>query len=286
MVDLSAGTKRGTDADPDGVDVAELDDAAVIQLLEARDQESVAVLERWLKANAKTYTPIVTEAAQREGGLSAEAACVVLDALLKRSTTDEETTLNLMTLSLEVIADRISKSLKAGEGDASAAQDDPLVSQAVAVVTSNRRSRHSETAIASLAQAGPGGALVLVRAFDAVRDTLQLYIVRRLQPADVLALGDNVVASLAHSVEKLAEELEGRKQQVVLDFLAALGPTHAMESSEVGADEPLEPGAQVFHARWGAGTVLSANEESVTIDFSGAGTRTLLRALTVLRHSN
>jgi len=283
MVDLRAGNTGS--AAIDAADIAELDDAAVVRLLAASDPESVATLEAWLKVNAKTYAPVVELATQREGGLSAEAACAVLDALLRRTTADEETTLRLVTQCLDIIAGRITESLKSGPPSVNGGQDDPLVSQAVAVVTSNRRSRHSETAIACLAQAGPGGALVLARAFDAVRDTSQLYIVRRLQPEDVLVLGDNVVASLAHSVEQLAETLEGRKRTVVLEFLAELGPVHGLESSEIGVDEPLEPGTQVFHARWGAGIVLSANEESATIDFSGAGTRTLLRALTTLRHT-
>ena len=284
MVDLKAGKSGAAPLGADSAEIAELDEKAVAKLLAADDPESIALLAGWLKANAKTFSPAVAEADAKKSGLSAEAACVVLDALLGRTTADEEATLKLVELCLQVIADRITASLTSGAA-ASTMQDDPLVSEAVAVVTSNRRSRHSETAIACLAQAGPGGALVLARAFDAVRDTSQLYIVRRLQPEDVIVLGDNVVASLAYSVTRLAEDLEGRTRDVVLAFVEALGPVQGMESSEISVDEPLEPGTHVFHARWGAGIVLSANEESATIDFSGAGTRTLLRALTTLRRT-
>jgi len=69
----------------------------------------------------------------------------------------------------------------------------------------------------------------------------------------------------------------------VIRFVDELGPVHEMEHAEIGTTEKLHVGDSVFHARWGAGAVLESGDESVTIDFGSAGTRTLLRAYTTLR---
>jgi hypothetical protein len=262
---------------------AEIDDAAAMQLLAATDEASIAQLAVWLKTNARTFSPDVLQVIQETSGLSAEAACAVLDALTWRASADAETTIELMNACLEVIAERVTLSVRDVASGTLSELDDSLVSSAVAVLTANRRSSQSEAAICCLAAAGPGGTLILARAFDAVRSTLKLYIVRRLDPADVLLLGDNVVASLAHSVSKLAEELESPKCDVATRFVAELGPIQHMEPAKIGEDEPLGVGDRVFHASWGAGVVVATNDESATIDFGGSGTRTLLRSLATLR---
>ena len=262
---------------------AELDDAAVTRLLTARDATSIAELATWLKTHPRTFTP-VTQAIKEESGLSAEAAQAVLDAMVWRAPTDADEMLSLTQACLHVIAERITGSLRRGKtAGAISDRDDSLVGSAVAIVTVNRRSRHSETAVDCLAQEGPGGALVLARAFDGLRSALQFHIVQKLKPADVLKLGDNVVASLARSVSKLAEELESPKSGIATRFLAELGPVQAMESAEIGVAESLDVGDRVFHARWGAGVVSAVNDESATIDFGSAGERTLLRSLATLR---
>ena len=279
---VTTGSAGGLSA---GAETGDLDDAAVMHLLAADDSESIAQLAAWLKAHARTYAPIVIQATQEESGLSPEAARAVLDALVWRTPADGETTLRVLEGCLDVIARQITRSLDQGGRGAVSGRDDALVGSAVAVLTSNRPARHSETAIDRLAQGGPGGALVLARAFDAVRGGLRLYIVRRLDPADVLELDDNVVASLSHSVARLAAELESPKKDVAARFLAGLGPVQRMEASEIDTTATLEPGERVFHASWGVGIVVASNDESTTIDFGSAGTRTLLRAFATLRHA-
>lgn len=274
-----------TGADSSGAETTGLDDAAVMRLLAADDAESATQLTTWLKAHARGYAPIVIQAMQEESGLSPEAARVVLDAVVWRAPADGETTLRILAGCLDIIARRITRSLGSGAGGAISDRDDTLVGAAVVVLTSNRPARQSETAIDCLAKAGPGGALVLARAFDSVRGGLRLYIVRRLDPADVLELEDNVVASLARSVSRLADELESPKKEIATRFLAELGSVQRMETSEIDMTGPLEPGERLFHASWGIGTVIAANDESVTIDFGSAGTRTLLRAFATLRHA-
>jgi hypothetical protein len=134
-----------------------------------------------------------------------------------------------------------------------------------------------------LGQAGPGGALVLARAFDSVRGALKLSIVRRLDPADVLALNGNAVASLAHSVSKLAQNPEGSKADIPTEFLKKLGPVQSFEHAEIDPTDRLEVGDLVFHASWGSGTVIAPTDETATIDFGSAGTRVLLRSIARLR---
>jgi len=285
MVDLKRGT-TGSAADfADIAEAADLDDAAVMKLLAAEDDESVAQLATWLKAHSRTFAPLVTQAIEGQSGLSAEAAAAVLDAMAWRAQADEETMLTLMEACMGIIARRLTESLCSGAPGAISDREDALVSSAVAILTANRRARHSERAIGSLSNAGPGGALILARAFDAVRGGLKLYVVRRLKPADVLQLDDNVVASLAHSVSKLTDDLEKPKRDIAIRFLAELGSVEGMQPSMIGSAEPLGIGDCVFHASWGAGTVIAANDESVTIDFGSAGTRTLLRALATLRRA-
>jgi len=254
-------------------------------LLAAEDAESIALLTEWLRSNAKTFGPVVLQAIHEQPGLSPEAASAVLDALSWHSQAEEDTTLKLMESCLDVVARHITQSLSDHAAGPLSDRDDCLVGSAVAALTADRRSRHSETAVRCLADTGPGGALVLARAFDAVRGGLKLYIVRHVSPADVLELEDNVVVSLSHSLTKFAEELEEPKKRVVTQFLTELGPIERMQRSEIGTHELLRVGDSVFHARWGTGTVTAANEESVTIDFGSAGTRTLLRAFTTLRHA-
>lgn len=267
----------------DNVEVAGLDDASATRLLAAEDPESIAQLATWLKAHARTFAPIVLQAAREERGLSAESAAAVLDAAVWRTPADGDTTLKLIRACLGVIATRITQSLREGPPGVVSDRDDPLVRSAVAVLTSSRPSRHSETAIDCLAQSGPGGAVVLARAFDAVRSGLKVRIVRCLKPVEVLELGDNVVASLALSVSKLAETLEGPEKTDANRLLTELGSVQRMEPSMIDATELLRSGDRVFHASWGAGVVVAATDEKVTIDFGSAGTRTLLRALTSLR---
>lgn len=285
MVDLKRGTTGSAVAIAAGAEAHVLDDGTVMRLLAAEDAESVARLAAWLKANARAFAPLVMRAHQEERGLSPEAACAVLGALGWRAPADGETTLNLLASCLDVIAGQVTKSPAKGESYEISDRDDALVGCAVATLTSNRPARHSETAIVCLADAGPGGALVLARAFNAVRSGLKLRIVRRLKPADVLQLDDNVVVSLAHSVSRLAEGLEGSEKDVASRFLAELGSVQRMEPSEIGIAEQLERGDHVFHASWGAGTVVTADDASATIDFGSAGTRTLLRSLATLRRA-
>ena len=282
-MDLTRGTNEPAVAP--GVQAADLDDAAVARLLSAVDAESIALLEAWLKAHARDFAPIVMRAIEEPPGLSAEGARAVLDAMIWRSPSDGETTLRLMQACLGTIAQQLTTSLGVGAPGAISDRDDALVGSAVTVLTSSRPSRHSETAIDCLAESGPGGALILARAFDPVRKGLKVRIVRHLKPEDALTLGDNVVASLAHSVSRLADELEGAERTAATRFLAALGSVHHMEPSVIGAAEPLETGDRVFHASWGAGVVVAANPEHVTIDFGSAGTRTLMRALATLRRA-
>jgi len=285
MVDPKHGTTRSTYVLASSTEAAELDDVAVMRLLSAEDPQSRAQLAQWLKTHARTFAPFVAQSIQEEPGLSAEAAGAVLEALVRRAPADGEVTLKLMEGCLRAIAGRITESLGRGAPGAISNSDDALVGSAVAVLTSRRPSSHSETAIARLAEAGPGGALVLARAFDASRSTLKLSIVRCMKPADVLELGDNVVASLAHSVSRLAEQLERPDRDIATRFLAELGSVQPMEPSEISVTEVLEPGDCVFHASWGAGTVVTADDESATIDFGSAGTRTLLRAFATLRRA-
>ncbi len=291
MGDPNVGTADITPAVPADTEPEELDGAAIRLLLRAQDPASMDELAQWIKAHAKTWGPLVAEAAHEDEALSAEASCVVLSTLAKRSPADEETTLGLMEVCLVIIADRITESrmlstAKRGRGTRAIREpDDSLVGAAVGIVTANRRSKLSERAISCLADSGMGGALVLARAFDAVRTTSKVYIVRRLKPAEVLGLGDNVVASLAASVAKLAEELEGKELKAANRFLEELGSVSPLESSEIDPTETLEVGCHVFHATWGAGTVIVSDTESVTVDFGSAGERTLLRAYAKLRHA-
>jgi hypothetical protein len=268
------------DAEPVG-----LSDATVAGLLAAEDAESIERLAVWLKKHATTFAPIVVQAAHKKAGLSGEASCAVLDALMSKAPADEETTLGIMSDCLRVIAGRITKSLRDDTREARTRHDDPLVGVAVAVVTAGRRSSLSETAVSCLAKAGPGGTLVLARAFDTLRDSLKLYAIRRLKPAVIWELGDNVVASLGNSVSKLAEELEGRESKAALKFLAELAPEEHSKSSEISPTDPLKVGDSVFHASWGVGTVVKIGHETLTVDFGSSGTRTLLRALATLRHA-
>jgi hypothetical protein len=284
-VDSTPGASRASLTLANAEPGAELEDAAVVRLLTAEDATSIAELATWLKTHARTFTP-VTQAIREDSGLSPEAAGAVLDALVWRAPTDAEEMLTLTQACLRVIAERITESLGSGTTPGAISDhDDSLVGSAVAIVTVNRRSRHSETAVDCLAQEGPGGALVLARAFDGLRNALKLHIVQQLKPVDVLELGDNVVASLACSVSKLAEELETPKNAVATRFLAELGPVQGMRSAGIGVTEHLEVGDRVFHASWGAGVVSAVNDESATIDFGSAGTRTLLRSLATLRHA-
>lgn len=283
MVDLKLNGNGSPVVLANTEDAAGLSDAEAMRLLECKDAESVAQLSTWLKTQAKTFAPIVAQAIQEGSSLSPEAAGAVLEAFTWRAPADAETTIRLMNACLDSIADRITDSLRSSKTGAISHEDDSLVGAGVAILTANRRSSQSEAAISCLAEAGPGGAMVLARAFDSVRSSLRLYIVRRLKPADVLELSDNRVASLANSVSKLAEELEPPKDAVAKKFLTELGSLQHMEPAEIGRTDPLEIGESVFHANWGAGVVVASTDESVTVDFGSAGTRTLLRALTTLR---
>jgi len=269
----------------DDAEILGLDDPRVSLLIAAQSAEQLSQLAAWLKAHAKTFTPVVMQAAAGKPGMSPLAASVVLPALSWHSQAEEDLTLQLMDVCLAVICERLTDSVRGGATDAVDTSDDVLVGAAVAVLTADRRSRHSETAVRSLSTGGPGGALILARSFDVVRDGLKLYIVRHLSPADVLELEDNAVASLSHSLSKFAENLEPPKKRPVIRFRDELGPVHEMEHSEIGATEPLHVDDAVFHARWGAGTVIASDDESVTIDFGSAGTRTLLRKYSTLRRA-
>ncbi len=285
MLNLDLATAGSGAVLAGSTEAAGLEDAVALRLLVAEDAESVARLATWLKVNAKTFAPLVAQAIHEGSSLSAEAAGAVLDAFTWRAPADAETTVTVMNACLVAITDRITESIRKNASDAISDSDDSLVGSAVVILTANRRSSQTEAAICCLAAAGPGGALVLARAFDAVRSALRLYIVRRLNPADVLELGDNVVASLARSVSKLADELESPKKAVATRFLEELGSVQHMETSEVGTTDLLGVGDRVFHASWGAGVVIASGEDSVTIDFGSAGTRTLLRALATLRRA-
>ena len=263
----------------------ELDDAAVRALLISEDGAALAQLALWLKTHARTFAPTVSQAIQAGCGLSPQAAAAVLDAMTWRTPADADTTVRLTDACLATIAERLTTSVRTGNAEAISALDDSLARSAMGVLIGNGRSSQSEAAIRCLAEAGPGGALVLARAFDGVRSALKVYVVRQLKPADVLELGDNVVASLARSVSDLADTLESPKKTVATRFLAELGSVGHMQTAEIDVTEPLVAGDRVFHASWGAGIVVAANEESVTIDFGSAGTRTLLRALATLRHA-
>ncbi len=273
-----------TPLDPANTEVEGFADDAVIDLLASTDDESLALLKIWLKENATTLGPLLERAAGEMPGLSGEASCVVLDALLLKPLADEQATTDLMNTCLHVIAARITESLSPSASGADNRHDDPLVSAAVAVVTSGRRSRSSETVVSCLATAGPGGSLVLARAFDTLRDTLKLYALRRLDPAEVLELGENVATSLRSSVSKLIESLEGKQRTTAVKFLKALTPEDHSESVEIDPTEPLEVGAHVFHATWGVGAVVKSGDGTVKVDFGSAGTRTLLRKFATLRH--
>ncbi len=261
------------------------EDDSPLDLLLAHDEESMSLLALWLKENATTFAPVVIQAAHQKPGLSPEASCAVLDAMFKKAPADDETMMKLMSECLRVITSRITASIDAESAGDDHRHDDPLVGPAVAVVAAGRRSNLSEAAVNCLAKQGLGGALVLVRAFDSVRDTLKLYVVRRLKPAVVWDLGENEVASLANSVSKLAEGLEGKQNAAALKFLAALAPDEHSSSAEINPTDPLETGEYVFHASWGTGNVLKVSDETITIDFGCYGKRTLLRKLATLRHA-
>jgi hypothetical protein len=269
------------------------DPAAIRRLLEADDAASLEELSAWLQANPKTWVATVAavaDTAEGERGFSAEAACEVLQALTQRTPADEETTLRLVRACLTPIAARITDSLgRRGSGKSSdivvSEHDDALVGMAVRIVTSSRRSKLSRGAVTCLAEAGAGGALVLARAFDAVRSGTKLQIVRSLKSEDVLKLGDNAVASLAESIVKLAEELVGAEQRDAKRFLAELGPVEPMQSAEIGPTDPLVEGQRVFHATWGAGVVVAVDDERIRVDFGSAGSRLLLRAHATLRRA-
>jgi len=83
-VDLNHSASRSTFVLASSIDAAELDDAAVVRLLAAQDDESRARLALWLKANARTFAPVVERAIHEEPGLSAEAASAVLEAQTRR----------------------------------------------------------------------------------------------------------------------------------------------------------------------------------------------------------
>lgn len=264
-------------------ETAELDDADVARLLAAADETSIAQLREWLDANSKAFIPVVAQAIRGGAGVSAEAARTLLDGLNRRGPSHAEATLVVLQACLRVISDRINESFTSAEPDGGEA--DPFVDSAVLLLTRSRPSGQAEKAIDCLAEAGPGGALVLTRAFDSTRTSLKLHIVRRMDPANVLSLGENVAASLALSVARLAEQVEDADKRAATRFLAALGPVDSPASSEIDADEPLEVGDRLFHASWGAGTLVEYTAESVTVDFGSAGTRTLLRSIARLRHA-
>lgn len=262
-----------------------LDDSAAMELLSVGDAVSVLQLAEWLKAHVRTFSPVVSEALQKHPDLSPEAAGAVLDAMALRAPDSGEVTLRLLTCCLEAIASRLTESLSVAPSHGIDDRDDVLLTSAVATLTCNQPARRSEAAVHCLAEAGPGGARVLARSFDAVRGGLKLRILGSLIPANVLALEDNVIVSLAHSVSAFAEGLEGHDSIVAHRFLAELGPVGDSQNLKIGVTEVIEAGDGVFHASWGSGTVLAADDESVTIDFGGAGTRTLLRALATLRRA-
>jgi hypothetical protein len=274
----------------------ELDDAAVARLLASRTAKSVASLSEWLEANPKTWVATVERLAEEPSRFSAEASCAVLEAMAKKNTIDEMTTLRLVKACLVPITARIQESLdrtapgsrgrtRVSGGNGSGGQDDPLVRTAVGIVTASRRAKLSKGAIGCLADAGPAGALVLTRAFDAVRGGTKVLIMRSINAPDVLSLGDNEVVSLASSVARFAVELVGQERADANRFLAELGPVETRESAQIDPTEPLALGQLVFHATWGAGTVVASDPSSVTVDFGNAGKRTLLRAYATLRHA-
>lgn len=285
MVDPQSDTPRPDDSAALDAEAARLDDAAAMALLTAEDPASLRLLAAWLRARARTFAPVVEQAFQEGVRPSPAAAGTILDGMAWRTSAKGEATLTVMQTCIEVIASRITDSLARSKGGAISDGDDALVGAAVTVLTSSCPSRHSAMAIGCLTESGPGGALILARSFDAVRSALKVSIVRDLKPADVLELDDNVVASLARSVTKLADELEGPQRDLANRFLAALGPVEHLEPAEVSARDSLEAGDRVFHASWGTGTVVSATAEAATIDFGSAGTRTLLRSLTTLRRA-
>ncbi|MDA3935815.1 MAG: hypothetical protein PF636_02970 [Actinomycetota bacterium] len=262
-----------------------LNDAVIIGLLASSDEDSLAELAVWLKENATTLAPLVTRAAAEKPGLSGEASCAVLDALLLKPLADEDVTVRLMGECLRVIAARITASLSEDAPGADNLHDDPLVSSTVAVVTAGRRAHLSETAVSYLAKAGSGGSLVLARSFDTLRDSLKLHVLRRLKPADVWVLGGNVVASLGNSISTLIEGLEGKPLRIAVKFLEGLDPEAHSESSDIDPAEPLAVGAHVFHASWGAGSVVKTGKGTIKVDFGSAGTRTLMRKFATLRHA-
>ncbi|GEM_PF-4096678 len=268
-----------TDAEAEG-----FVDAAVIGLLAASDEESMELLQVWLKEHATTLAPVVEQAASKESGLSGEASCAVLDALLLKPLADERATSKLMHACLNVIAARITESLSPEASSACDGHDDPLVSSTVAIVTAGRRAHLSEMAVSCLAKSGSGGSLVLVRSFDTVRDSLKLHVLQKMDPTDVWVLGDNAVASLSNSVSKLIESLEGKPRTAAVKFLEALEPEEHASSAEIEPTESLEVGSHVFHATWGVGTVIKTGDGTIKVDFGSAGTRSLLRKFATLRH--
>ena len=282
MVDLQYGPSHPVNLAANAV---ELSDAQVMRLLAAEDAKSIETLATWLKSNPKTFPPLVMQASTRDKGLSVSAAAAVLDGLAWRTKADEQAMLEVMETCLKAIAERITVAVSRSKNGAISKRDDRLVGAAVSVLTADRRSRQSEAAICCLGEAGTGGALILARAFHTIRGVLRLFTVRHLAPAHVLELDGNVVASLAESVSKLADELERPQKDVATKFLAALGSVEEFGNAEISATEPLAIGQSVFHARWGGGTVLAADAKTVTIDFGHAGTRTLLRELTTLRRA-
>lgn len=286
MIDLGSSISPPSAAGAGSRETSELDDAAAMRLLAAEDPESVAQLAGWLKAQGRTFAPVVAQAIEEGTGPSAEAARAVLGAVVSRTPADAQMTLALIAPCLAVIGRRITEDLASDPSHTISDPSDALVGSAVALLTSSRPARHLETAICCLSEAGPGGALILARAFDAVRSSLRLRILRSLRPRDVRELDDNVVVSLAESVSKLAEALEGSDRATATRFLAELGSVQHMVCSEIEMHEHLEAGDEVFHASWGAGIVVATTAEVVTIDFSNAGTRTLLRSLATLRRAS
>lgn len=283
-----------SDLNPTAADSEELDAAALRRMLEAQDEASIEALAEWLAKNAKGWVKPVLEVVDGDCVFSAEASCEILRALSQRTPADQDSALLLVKACLAPITTEVSSSLdRAGtrgkkrvssvHGEA----DDTLVRAAVGIVTANRRSKLSTGTIACLADAGTGGALILSRAFDGVRSGSKVQIIRGLEASDVLQLGDNVVASLASSVTRLLDEVEltGRERDDVSRFLTALGSVEPLESAEIDPTDELAPGHRVFHATWGAGTVVSSDDESVTLDFGNAGQRTLLRAYATLRRA-
>jgi len=265
------------------VETAESGGVTPRELLSADDEESVERLAQWLKSNLRRFTPVLTEAIDSGADVTPLAASAVLRALAWRTSSDTGATVALLKSCLRIVTDEIAASL--GNNTAEANDGGYLVSAAVSLLMAKRPSRYSESAIDCLASAGPAGALVLARSFDGVRRGLRTRVLLRLDPADVRELDDNVVVSLAHSVSRLTDDLEGRELKKAQAFLAELGPIGPLESSGIDADEPLEPGERVFHASWGSGTLVAITDETVTVDFGSGGTRTLVRTFARLRHA-